>query len=223
MMHIAFDREKEIKPLRYFSGRICHDLNNLITSSMGATTLLEMKIQKAGLEVDRELDRLKQSLNGYVSFTQKLSKIFLEEAAGRIKLPLSTIFMGVKEEADVFFEVEGDHSGLHILTAPDDLTLAFLELVRNAIESYEGAPILEVLLETHPEQVIIRLRDYGRGIPPEMGDRVFTPFFSSGKRGNLVGLGLPLAGEIIAQHGGTLHLETEKGQGTSAVISLPLA
>jgi signal transduction histidine kinase len=67
----------------------------------------------------------------------------------------------------------------------------------------------------------MRFTDTGPGVPTELGDRIFEPFFSYGKREG-AGLGLAIARRIVEEHSGELGLESHEGQGATFVISLPL-
>jgi two-component system NtrC family sensor kinase len=72
--------------------------------------------------------------------------------------------------------------------------------------------------------VEIRIRDNGTGIPPEVKDKMFNPFFTTKPAGEGTGLGLSLSHDIIVkQHAGTIEVETEPGQYTEFRIILPRA
>jgi signal transduction histidine kinase len=72
--------------------------------------------------------------------------------------------------------------------------------------------------------VEIRIEDDGPGIPPEIRDRVFELFFTTKKVGQGTGQGLAIAYAIVVEkHGGTIHFETEMGQGTTFIVRLPIA
>ena len=66
---------------------------------------------------------------------------------------------------------------------------------------------------------VIRIRDSGPGIPVELQEKVFEPFFSTKEEGT--GLGLSIAVRVVEQHGGRLAVKSEEGQGTTFVITLP--
>jgi signal transduction histidine kinase len=68
-------------------------------------------------------------------------------------------------------------------------------------------------------EVVLEVRDDGPGIPPETRERIFEVFYSS--RGGGTGLGLPIAKQVIEQHGGTIELESVVGEGTTFRIRLP--
>ena len=66
----------------------------------------------------------------------------------------------------------------------------------------------------------IHIRDDGPGIPPEIQDRIFVPFFTTKKAGT--GIGLPLAQKIVHAHGGVLDMNSEAGKGTEFIIKIPM-
>jgi signal transduction histidine kinase len=66
----------------------------------------------------------------------------------------------------------------------------------------------------------IHIRDDGPGIPPEIQDRIFVPFFTTKKTGT--GIGLPLAQKIVHAHGGVLDMNSEVGKGTEFIIKIPM-
>ena len=74
------------------------------------------------------------------------------------------------------------------------------------------------------DAVEIRIRDNGTGIPPEVKDKMFNPFFTTKPAGEGTGLGLSMSHDIIVkQHGGTIDVDTEPGQFTEFRIVLPRA
>jgi signal transduction histidine kinase len=96
-----------------------------------------------------------------------------------------------------------------------------LELVKNAFEAtFVGGG--NVLISVRSEQqkgsrtkwVIVSVSDEGPGVPEELRERIFTPFFSTKKKSNAAGLGLTVALSFAQQHGGSLKLEQEKGRTT---------
>ena len=74
------------------------------------------------------------------------------------------------------------------------------------------------------DSVEIRIRDNGTGIPPEVKDKMFNPFFTTKPAGEGTGLGLSISHDIVVkQHGGTIDVETEPGAFTEIIVTLPRA
>jgi two-component system NtrC family sensor kinase len=70
--------------------------------------------------------------------------------------------------------------------------------------------------------VIIRVNDNGNGIPQNIVDKIFQPFFTTKPAGDGTGLGLSLSYDIIKAHGGEIRVKTEKGEGSEFMIQLPI-
>ena len=72
------------------------------------------------------------------------------------------------------------------------------------------------------ETVEIRIRDNGGGIPPDVKEKMFNPFFTTKPTGEGTGLGLSITHDIVVkQHGGRIDVETEPGAFTEFIITLP--
>jgi signal transduction histidine kinase len=69
----------------------------------------------------------------------------------------------------------------------------------------------------------IRVSDNGPGIPDSIKDKIFQPFFTTKPTGQGTGLGLSLSYDIIKAHGGDLKVESKEGEGSTFIITLPIA
>jgi nitrogen fixation/metabolism regulation signal transduction histidine kinase len=94
-------------------------------------------------------------------------------------------------------------------------------LIANAVRA--AAPAGRVVVETNiaAERVLVRVRDTGSGMSPEVLEKVFTPYFTTHPDGT--GLGLAIVQRIVEDHEGTIEIESVEGKGTAVTISLPLA
>ncbi|MEZ5148432.1 MAG: ATP-binding protein [Bacteroidales bacterium] len=73
-------------------------------------------------------------------------------------------------------------------------------------------------------QVSIRVKDNGPGIPTEIKDKIFQPFFTTKPTGQGTGLGLSMSYDIIIKgHGGEITVESQAGEGTEFIVTLPLS
>ena len=69
----------------------------------------------------------------------------------------------------------------------------------------------------------IRIRDNGPGIPKNIIDKIFQPFFTTKPTGQGTGLGLSLSYDIVKAHGGEIKVETKENEGTAFTIQIPLS
>jgi signal transduction histidine kinase len=115
---------------------------------------------------------------------------------------------------------------------PQEVTRALLNLISNGFyaatkrkseaddETFE--PVLSATTRSLGNRVEIRIRDNGTGIPPEVREKIFNPFFTTKPAGEGTGLGLSMSHDIIVkQHGGSINVETERGAFTEFIITLP--
>jgi len=114
---------------------------------------------------------------------------------------------------------------------PQEITRVFLNLISNgfyatakrkesAVETFE--PTLSAATKDLGGRVEIRIRDNGTGIPPEVKEKMFNPFFTTKPAGEGTGLGLSMSHDIVVkQHGGTIDVNTAQGVFTEFIITLP--
>ena len=114
---------------------------------------------------------------------------------------------------------------------PQEITRVFLNLISNgfyaATKRKESAatdfePTLSAATKNLGNRVEIRIRDNGTGIPPEVKEKMFNPFFTTKPAGEGTGLGLSMSHDIVVkQHGGTIDVDTEPASFTEFIITLP--
>ena len=117
---------------------------------------------------------------------------------------------------------------------PQEITRALLNLISNGFyaaskrEAENGEadfePALSAATKNLGNHIEIRIRDNGTGIPPEVMEKIFNPFFTTKPAGEGTGLGLSMSHDIIVkQHGGRIEVDTQPGQFTEFTIVLPRA
>jgi two-component system, NtrC family, sensor kinase len=82
-------------------------------------------------------------------------------------------------------------------------------------------PTVSVSTKKYNGKVEIKVSDNGNGIPQKVLDKIFQPFFTTKPTGQGTGLGLSLSYDIVKAHGGELKVETNEGEGSDFIISLP--
>jgi two-component system NtrC family sensor kinase len=98
----------------------------------------------------------------------------------------------------------------------------FLNLFTNASDAMPEGGTLTIRVAAAESQIAVEVSDTGQGIAPEDLPRVFESFFTTKPAGKGTGLGLPISRRIVEEHGGTLHLASEPGKGTTVRILLPV-
>jgi signal transduction histidine kinase len=137
-----------------------------------------------------------------------------------------------KQGFNITLERSFDPTAGEVDVFPQDITRVLLNLISNGFyaatkrkaESNGGdyEPTLAATTKNLGDRVEIRIRDNGTGIPPEVKEKMFNPFFTTKPAGEGTGLGLSISHDIIVkQHGGLIEVETEPGEFTEFRIILP--
>jgi two-component system NtrC family sensor kinase len=137
-----------------------------------------------------------------------------------------------KREFNVTLQRDFDEMAGTIEVFPQEITRVLLNLISNGFyavtkrKTENGGtgfdPVLRATTRNLGDTVEIRIRDNGTGIPAEVKEKMFNPFFTTKPAGEGTGLGLSMSHDIIVkQHGGTIDVETEPGQFTEFTIVLP--
>lgn len=101
----------------------------------------------------------------------------------------------------------------------DKIQQVLINLIRNAGHASPPKSKIEIELSQDNNYWIIKIRDYGKGIPDEIKEKVWEPFFTTKSSGT--GLGLDICKKIIENHNGAIWFESEVGKGTTFYIKLP--
>jgi PAS domain S-box-containing protein len=102
----------------------------------------------------------------------------------------------------------------------NQLKQAFLNIINNAVQSMAEGGKIEISTAQVGERIIVTVEDDGPGIPAEVMNKMFMPFFTTRKTGS--GLGLAVTKRIIENHGGVIEVNSRQGEGTTVRISLPI-
>ena len=148
---------------------------------------------------------------------------------------LNLAYHGARAETQGFnvtLERSFDPMAGAIDASPQDITRVLLNLIANGFyaatkrQGHEGGngfePIITAVTKSLGDRVEIRIRDNGSGIPPEVREKMFNPFFTTKPAGEGTGLGLSISHDIIVkQHSGSIEVDTEPGAYTEFRIILP--
>ncbi len=134
---------------------------------------------------------------------------------------LKTLFMADLASKKIDLRLKFPPNPVTFQGDPNLLEQVLINLIKNAADSLKDKenPIIDLSIQKHPDgKVIFRISDNGFGIPVDMMDQIFVPFFTTKEDGS--GIGLSLSRQIIRLHKGDLDLQSVEGEGTVVTISL---
>jgi signal transduction histidine kinase len=113
-------------------------------------------------------------------------------------------------------------SSVFVLALEGEIRQVVTNLVANAIDAVSEGGRIEICLREDQSRARLEVRDNGRGISPDVMERLFEPFFTT-KEGTGTGLGLWVSRELARKNGGTIECTSPgEGHGSSFILSLPL-
>ncbi|MFC1936659.1 sensor histidine kinase [Chloroflexota bacterium] len=219
---------------REFLTTIAHELRTPLTSASGFMQVIRMGMMegealKSALDtVNRNLDRV-VSLTNDILFLQEMDLILSEFEPVEIGALITGIVDAERSHAEkmgVGFKI---NLAPNLTSVPGDvksLERAFSAILNNAIKFSLNGGEVQVTADHNPTYVWVRIRDEGIGIPEGEFENIYERFWrTEGHDGILfggVGLGLPIAKQVIEQHGGQIDVQSKAGEGSTFTIRLKL-
>ena len=226
--------EKELEAEQHMTRVLAHEIMNSITPIASLAGSAKSSLEFQNEESSDSVAELKQDLSDALGTIAKRSQGLLNfvtsyRKIARIPRPnfqlieVKALFQRVTQllevqatEANIEIEQSVDPESLTVLADTDMIEQVLINLLKNAIESIElsgeigkkGIVKLEASLNRR-SKVLLHVRDNGPGIPPEVMDQIFVPFYSTKSTGS--GIGLSLSRQIMRRHGGTLRVQSKKG------------
>jgi two-component system sensor histidine kinase PilS (NtrC family) len=138
-------------------------------------------------------------------------------------VPLVTTTAGLLSQdpalRDVAVEIKG--AAPPVPADPDMLRIVFQNLLINGAHAMQGKGTIHVAVQAFDSTCQIAFIDAGPGIPAEIREKIFTPFFTTKSRGS--GLGLPTAKRLIEAHNGQIEINCPPAGGTRVIVRLPMS
>jgi nitrogen fixation/metabolism regulation signal transduction histidine kinase len=178
---------------------------------------VEEKLQKVVQSLIEQIDALTAIANEFSNFAKMpMPKMEVIELSEVIKNVLSVF----EQEENCTFRLEVI-SECPVLADRDQMVRVFNNLIKNAIQAIpsERKGIIEVILKQQDDQLNITVKDNGKGIPEEMKNKLFVPYFTTKSTGS--GIGLAVVKKILENHNGTIRFSSEVNVGTTFTLMLP--
>jgi signal transduction histidine kinase len=209
---------------------IAHQINNplnniLLTAehALGEDGPEAARYRRAALEAcAEEAKRCERIVRGLVAFARGKPGEMWTEDANRVLERARDLAAACAAQHRATVELELSEAAVPIRASPIALEQALVNIIQNAIESRPEARV-RLRTERRGETVRITVRDDGRGVDGEAIRHLFDPFFTTRTAEGGTGLGLSVAHRIIADHHGTIDVDSGPGEGTLVSVELPLA
>ena len=221
---IAHEIKNPLTPIQLSAQRLLRYLDRAAAANPAAqrTEFEKLSAECAGL-IEREVQTLESLVDEFSQFARFPAARLAPADLNSIVQSALGLFQGRLDGIVVSTDLAGSLPS--VKADPELIRQVVANLIDNAAESMEGAPIRRLRVSTRTESdgdaVVIEISDSGHGISPEDKEKLFLPHFSTKGRGT--GLGLAIASRIIAEHNGTIRVEDNMPAGARFLIRFPAA
>ena len=222
------ERASKLEGLAVLSGGIAHNFNNLLTGIMGNATLIKLNVEphdpihRRATIIETLSERGARLVNRLLMFAQRIGEEkrvtdlnrFVEEKVASLREDF------IPENVQLNFIPSVDP--LTVKVAPGAFGTAIQCLIENSVEAMPNGGKIDVSLKRQGDYAVISVSDTGGGIPHDMLDRLFDPFYSTKDPSEGAGLGLAMVYGIANEHGGYVRVENGPKSGSTFSIYLPI-
>jgi signal transduction histidine kinase len=208
------------------SSEILHEINNLLTVIHGYIQLLMEEVNSKKITwkyvetIDKEIKRCKNIAKNILELTKE--KPHIEDV--NLNELVKNMIEFLKESKlcqDINFLLKIPEESVVVKSNYNHLYQAILNIFLNSIQALEKSGTINVVIEKTGDKGIILISDNGKGIAPDIIEKITQPFFTTKETGT--GIGLHLTTKIINKYGGKFEIKSELNKGTEFKIILPLS
>ena len=224
---------QKLEAIGTLAGGIAHDFNNLLTPILGYTELAMLRLPEDHparqdlAEVRAAAGRAKELVRQILTFSRRGRP----EPRPLLLQPLvkeSVKFLRSSLPSSIEIQVEIDPDCGPVFCDPTEAQQVLLNLCTNAYHAMrQSGGVVEIhltrVVDARGAWACLTVCDTGVGIPAEMIDRIFEPYFSTKPQGEGTGLGLAVVHGIVSNYGGRIEVRSEQGMGTIMSVYLPEA
>jgi PAS domain S-box-containing protein len=225
-------QSEHLAALGTFAAGVAHELNNplgaiRITAEHARTTLAaesaDSGVQDCLTEILDDAQRCAQIVKRVLHFAQQTDRI-------KSQVALHPLIRMAEFHTRRYVQHNGSRLRLvlepqqpYIMAHEAEIDLAFVNLIRNAVEASEPGGLVTIQTHVSDGTVYVLVQDMGKGLSESEQQRAFDPYYTTRQATGGTGLGLSIVHRIIKDHDGQITLESIPGQGTTVHVRLPLA
>ncbi len=226
-------QSERVAAWRELARRLAHELKNplfplqlTVENLVRARQLPEAEFDEVFNEstqtLGMEIGNLKKIIGRFSDFSKmpkpELERVDAREVVERVR---ALYAVGSEDGPKITVKTDVDDQAMPLMVDPELLHRALSNLVLNAKDAMPEGGTVTISARDKGDAVELRVADTGQGLTPEECERLFTPYYTTKLHGT--GLGLAIVQSVVADHAGTITVESGNGQGTTFVITLPRA
>ncbi len=201
---------------------IAHEIKNPLAGIRGAVQVIGSRLPDSRdaavtVEIVKRIDGLNDLMRDLLLFARPPQPKWAAVDVAALVSSTAGLLAVDPSVANVRVEVAG--VAPPIVADPELLKIAFVNLLINAAHAMEGKGVIRVSVQETEGWCCVAFHDAGPGIPTDIREKIFTPFFTTKSKGT--GLGLPTTKRLIEAHAGRIEIDCPPGGGTIVIVELP--
>lgn len=224
-LEAQLQQAQKMEAVGQLAGGIAHDFNNLLTAIISFADFARDALPNESTARE-DLDEVLRASDRATDLTRQLLAFSRRQP---IAPRLSDLSLVVNEANKLLRRTLGEDielvmnlaTDVPVFIDPAQFEQIVLNLALNARDAMPHGGTLTIETEARNEMSILRVRDTGEGMTSEVKAHLFEPFFTTKERGKGTGLGLAMVYGLVSQAGGTIHVTSEIGEGSTFEICLP--
>ena len=236
-------QSQKMEAIGHLAGGVAHDFNNILASVLGYASMYKLECepgsgaQRAFTEIERAAERAAKLTRQLLGFARRgkfqVRPVDLDEVVREVVMLLEHT---IDKRVRIVLDLASD--GYAVMGDPGQLHQVVLNLALNARDAMPDGGRLYIQTEiVGPDdersphapgdgsrrQLMLTVSDTGHGIPADIIEHVFDPFFSTKAAGKGTGMGLATVYGVVKHHGGTVSVHSREGAGAALSVCLPVA
>ncbi len=227
-IHSQLFRSEKLASLGKLAAGVAHEINNPLTGILTNSSLLLEDLEgddprREDVEVMvKETIRCREIVKRLLDFARQTKP---QKRLASINGLIENIILLVRNQTsfrNITIEKSLEPGLPDLLVDPDQIQQVFINIILNAAEAMTrgGELTIRTARSADGGSIVVSFADTGPGIPEEVRERIFDPFYTTKEHGT--GLGLSISYGIVEQHGGDIRVESVPGSGSTFVILLPI-
>jgi signal transduction histidine kinase len=217
-------KSERLATIGQVAAMVGHDLRNPLTGIKGAVYYLKNKfgpkVDPKVLEMLKLIEENVQYANEIVADLLEYSreiKLEFKEATPKAIIAETLLTVKIPEGIEIL-DLTRDTPKIKVDI--NKMKRVFGNLIKNAVDAMPKGGKLTIMSKESNGNVEITFTDTGKGIPKDVLEKIWTPFFTTKSKG--MGLGLPICKRLIEAHGGKITVESKVGEGTTVTVTIPI-
>ena len=219
-------RSERLATVGRLAAHVAHEIRNpLVTIGGFARSILRApsrlpRVERNARIILEEVERLEQILANVMNFTKPGNPVLHDRSINELVEAVCAFHEDVFAERGVVLHKSTDADCPTLRFDPNQIRQVLINIIQNALDSMPEGGEITILTRAQIDHVEIVVADTGHGMPPDVLDNLFQPFYTTKVGGT--GLGLSVSQKIVHDHGGDITVRSKPDAGSSFTVALPI-